>query len=175
MREIEIKILDIDRKKTAEKLVSLGAKKVFDGEIYAIYYDSTDNSIRKNGGMLRLRKEGGKAVITFKKDIVDTEAKVREEKETRVSDFDTMRIILESAGFSAWMEMKKDRTTYELEGVHFELDKYHDEYEYIPEFLEIEGTDIKTVYRSAGLLGFTKEDCRPWDAIEVAEYYSGRR
>lgn len=175
MREIEIKILDIDRKKTEEKLVSLGAKKVFDGEIYAIYYDSADNSIRKSGGMLRLRKEGGKAVITFKKDIVDTEAKIREEKETVVSDFDTMRTILESAGFSAWLEMKKDRTTYELEGIHFELDKYHDKYEYIPEFLEIEGADIKTVYKSAALLGFRKEDCRPWDAIEVADYYSGRR
>lgn len=174
MYEIEIKILDIDREKVEEKLLSLGAIKIFDDEIHAIYYDSADNAIKKSRNTFRLRKEGKRSVLTFKGYIENTEAKVREEKEVEVADFDAMRSILESAGFSMWLEMKKHRMTYEYEGIYFEIDKYHDKYDYIPEFLEIEGKDIEKIYKYVELLGFQKDDCRPWDAIQVAEYYLKR-
>jgi len=85
-----------------------------------------------------------------------------------------MRSILQAIGFSSWLEMRKHRTSYEFSGVHFELDKYTGEFGFIPEFLEIEGPDIRTVYEGAAALGFTKEECRPWDALQVAEYYSAR-
>lgn len=172
MREIEIKILGIDKEKTEGELVSLGARKSFEGELHAVYYDSADNSIRKNKAALRLRREGKISVLAFKTHIEDTEAKVRDEMEVEVSDFEAMRAILESAGLSPWLEMKKRRTTYELEGLHFEFDKYHDAYEYVPEFLEIEGADLGTIYKYVDLLGFRKQDCRPWDALQVAQYYS---
>ncbi len=175
MIETEIKILEIDREKIEEKLISIGAKKVFDDKIHAIYYDSPDSSLRKSRATFRLRKEGKRTVLTFKNFIENTEAKVREEKEVEVSDFDTMRTILESTGFSPWLEMKKHRTTYELQGIHFELDKYINEYEYIPEFLEIEGADIKKIHKYVEDLGFKKQDCRPWDSLQVAEYYSKKR
>jgi predicted adenylyl cyclase CyaB len=172
MYEIEIKILDIDRKKIEEHLISLGAKQVFDGEIHAVYYDSRDHSIKKSRNTVRLRREGAISVLTFKKHVEDGDAKVREEREVEVSDFDAMRSILESIGFSPWLEMHKHRTSYKLEGVHFEFDKYRNAYEYIPEFLEIEGTDLQTVLKFAEILGFKKQDCKPWDALQVAKYYS---
>ena len=174
MYETEIKILDINREEIEEKLLSLMAGKIFDDEIHAIYYDSGDNAIRKNRNTFRLRKEGKRSVLTFKRYIENREAKVREEKEVEVADFDAMRSILESIGFSVWFEMKKHRTTYECEGIHFELDKYHDKHDYIPEFLEIEGTDMEKIYKYVELLGFNKDDCKPWDAIQVAEYYLKR-
>ena len=174
MHEVEIKILDIDRADIEKKLIALGAKKTFDGELRAIYYDSADHFIEKTGGTFRLRKEGERAVLTYKHHVSDHDAKVREEREVVVSDFDAMRGILESAGFSPWLEMRKTRTTYELGRLHLEFDRYLDAYDYIPEFLEIEGTDVAEVYRCAGMLGFRKEDCRPWDAVQVAEYYSKR-
>jgi predicted adenylyl cyclase CyaB len=172
--EVEIKILDIDRRKTEGMLIAAGAKKVFDDQIHAVYFDFGDGAIREGGGTLRLRREGGRAVLTFKKHVEEGDAKVREEKEVVVSDFPTTRIILEAIGLSVWLEMSKHRTTYELGGTHFEFDKYHDAYEYIPEFLEIESTDVGTAYRQAEMLGFNREDCRPWDAIQVADYYLPR-
>jgi predicted adenylyl cyclase CyaB len=172
MHEVEIKVLDIDRADIETNLIALGAKKTFDGEIRAIYYDSPDHSIRKTWATFRLRKEGATAVLTYKCHVADPDAKVREEKEVTVSDFDVMQGILEAAGFSAWLEMRKIRTTYELGRLHLEFDRYLDAYDYIPEFLEIEGTDVAEVYRCAEMLGFRKEDCRPWDAMQVAEYYS---
>ena len=174
MKEIEIKILGIDRSSIEKRLLSLGAKKVFDDEIHAFYYDFPDHSIRRNGCTLRLRREGEKSVFTLKKDFESTEAKIREEHEIEVSDFNEMKYLIETLGLHAWLEVKKHRTSYEFEGVHFEIDAYHDAYRYIPQFLEIEGHDIDTVYAYAELLGFTKNDCRPWDILQVAAYYSGQ-
>jgi adenylate cyclase class 2 len=173
--ETEIKILEIDRKKLEKKLRSLGAKKLFDDEIHALYYDTADRSIRRQKGTFRLRREGGISVLTFKAHVDNSAAKVREETEVTVSDFDAMRSILKSIGFSPWLEMKKHRTTYTLPGFHFEFDRYTGEFGFIPEFLEIEGPDTKAIYESAAALGFSKEDCRPWDALQVAEYYSARK
>ena len=39
MKEIEVKILEIDVASIKKKLDSLGAKKVFEGELTASYYD----------------------------------------------------------------------------------------------------------------------------------------
>lgn len=174
MYETEIKILEIDRKSTIEKLISLGARKIFDDDIHAIYYDTPDRLVRHRRGTFRLRREGAKSVLTFKSHVDDKVAKIREETEVTVSDFDAMRSILHSIGFSPWLEMRKHRTTYELSGVHFELDRYVGEFGFIPEFLEIEGPDIEAVYAGAAALGFPKEACKPWDALQVAEHYSSR-
>ncbi|MDA8432123.1 MAG: class IV adenylate cyclase [Nitrospiraceae bacterium] len=175
MREAEVKILDIKRGEVESKLRSLGAKKVFDGEIHALYYDDAAGSVGKRKGALRLRREGKKAVLTYKGHVGDLGAKVREETEVRVSSFDQTRWIIEALGFSVWLEMKKHRTSYSLQNGRFEFDKYGGEYGYIPEFLEIEGPDVGTVHVLAGLLGFSKKDCRPWDAVQLAKHYAPRR
>lgn len=172
--EVEIKILEIDRNKVEGVLVAAGAKKIFDGRVHAVYFDFENGSVHKAGGTLRLRREAGRTVFTFKKRVENGDAKVREEEEVDVSEFRTMRSILESIGLSAWLEMSKHRTTWQLGTTHFEFDKYHDAYEYIPEFLEIECTDVESAYRGAEMLGFSREDCKPWDALQVADFYSGR-
>lgn len=172
IKEIEIKILGIDRKAVEERLLSLGAKKVFDDEIHALYYDFTNTALKNSGCSLRLRLEGAKSVLCLKKFVESKEAKIREEHEIEVSDFDTMKYLLEALGLNAWLEMKKHRTSYEFRGVHFEIDEYHDAYDFIPRFLEIEGHDIESIYACAELLGFTKNDCKPWDILQVAAYYS---
>ena len=172
MTEIEIKILEINRTQVEEKLRALGAKKVLDDEIHALYYDLPDMRLKISGMTLRLRKEGRKVVLTLKTDVENPTAKERKELETEVVDFETMRAILEGMLFAPWLEMKKHRTSYELKGIHFELDQYHDRYGFIPEFLEIEGRDMETIYHFAEALGFSRHDCKPWDAVELAAYYA---
>jgi adenylate cyclase class IV len=82
--------------------------------------------------------------------------------------------MLEILGFSAWLEMKKRRISYELTSAHVEIDCYEGDFGFIPEFLEIEGRDIRSVYLAAEALGFRKEDCKPWDAVELASFYRER-
>jgi adenylate cyclase class 2 len=175
MEEIEIKILEIDRKAVEKKLSALGAKKSFDGEILGIFYDYADGSVRKAKDTMRLRKVGDRAFITYKRFVENKRAKIRREYETEVSDYESAKSILESLGLKEWMSMRKRRTTYELPGVHFELDRHTDQYSYVPEFLEIEAKDLDTLYRYVKVLGYKKEDCRPWTIVEIAEHYAKKR
>jgi len=172
--EIEVKILEINRADVEARLSALGAKKVFDGKIHALYFDLPDQHLKRSGLTLRLRMEGRKAVLTLKKDISNAAAKEREEFQTEINNFTVMRQILEAMGFSAWLVMKKHRTSYALPDAHVEVDQYQDDFSYIPEFLEIEGSDTHAVYRIAETLGFRTDDCKPWDAVELAAYYRDR-
>ena len=167
MKEIEIKILDIDRKEIEEKLASLGAEKVFEGEVNALFFDFEDRSIRRSNRTVRLRRMGDKCFLTVKSPVAHDDVKIKDEYETEVSDIDSARHILESIGMSVWIEMKKHRTTFRTDDASFEIDKHQDKYKHIPEFLEIESGDIETIYRYAEILGFSKEDCRPWTVLDI--------
>lgn len=172
MKEIEVKILEIDREAVEKRLIALGARKTFDDKMHAIYYDIQDNSLNKTGKALRLRKEGEKTILTLKLHVENAAAKERSEHEVEVCGFEEMRTILRGLGYTPWLEMRKQRTRYELGGIHVELDRYSGRHGHIPEFLEIEGRDIETIYRCAEALGFSRQDCRPWDVTELMEYYA---
>ncbi|NQU99044.1 class IV adenylate cyclase [Candidatus Woesearchaeota archaeon] len=171
MREIEVKILEIDRKELEKRLVSLGAKKVFDDKVDSMLFDFEDDPIHKSKGLFRLRKSGSKSTLTLKKHVKSEKAKVRDEYEVEVSDFEKMKQILKLLGFHCWQGFEKHRTSYVIDKVHFELDKLTGEYSYIPEFLEIEGPDVETIYKYVELLGFKKEDCKKWGGPKLIKYY----
>jgi len=161
MKEIEVKILNINRKEIEKKLISLGAKKIFDGKIEAEFFDFENNSLQKSDIILRLRKEEEKIFLTFKKLIEKKDIKIEEELEVEVSDFEISKEILKSLGFKIWKTAQKHRTSYSLENVHFEFDNYLGDYEFIPEFLEIEAKSIEEIYKFVKILGFEKSDCKP--------------
>ena len=172
MQEIEVKILDIKRVELENKLKNLGAKKVFDGEIKAENFDFEDERITRSKDLLRLRKEGEKAVLTFKKFTGETkDVKSLKEIEVEVSDLNIMKEILEELKLIPMNNTRKLRTSYALEGVKFEFDKYLDENDFIPEFLEIEAHDIIILYKYVTLLGFKKEDCKSWNYFDVKKHY----
>lgn len=172
MREIEVKILDIDKKEIEEKLLELGAKKVLDDKLYALLFDSKDGSFRKSGNTLRLRRLGNKTILTFKKHISQEKAKIKDETEVEVFDFDKTKKILESLGFVVYRKVKKHRTSYKLGNVRFELDSHEEKYKFIPDFLEIEAKDIETIYKFAKILGFKEKDCKPWSLKDLIKHYS---
>ncbi|UCE78705.1 MAG: class IV adenylate cyclase [Nitrospiraceae bacterium] len=172
MLEVELKILEINRMFVEKTLSSLGAQKVFDGEIHSIYYDNSGKDIKKTQGTLRLRRKGDQTLLTFKQYVDNKEAKVRREHEVEISDFHAVRSIIEAIGFSVWLDIKKHRTSYAYNGLHFEMDKYHGRFEHVPEFLEVEGPDIGSVRKGISLLGFTEQQCRPWDTMQVIKHYS---
>jgi predicted adenylyl cyclase CyaB len=175
MKEIEAKILQVNREKIEATLVSLGARKVFDGEIQTFFFDFKDNSIIKAKNVLRLRKEEEKTDLTYKKVRVTQGAKVAEEYSVEVSDFETMKKILESIGLEATENMQKHRVSYLLNNARFDIDHYLEEYSFIPEFLEIEAESEEAIHRYAGLLGFKQDDCLPWSTNELIKYYSSAK
>jgi len=176
MKEIEIKIIEIDRKRVQDDLATLGATKTFDGDVETWFFDFHGDTIMRARDLLRLRRVGDKTDLTFKKFVESRSAKVRNEYEVSISDFETMSLILESLGLVSTLRMKKHRTSYRLKsGLEVDIDKYTGEYSHIPELLEIEGEDAETIYLHAKLLGFQPEECRPWTTFDLIDYYSGKK
>jgi adenylate cyclase class 2 len=176
MKEVEVKIVDIDREKVESRLRSLGAARTFDGDQVTVFFDFPDNSIASSRNLLRLRKTGDKTQLTFKKFIESQSAKDRDEYQVIVSDFESMQLILQSLGLSPTKHMEKHRTSYTLKsGVEVDIDKYVGEYSHIPELLEIEGKDIETVHSHVKLLGFQPEECKSWTTFDLIDYYLGKK
>ncbi|MFH1065360.1 MAG: class IV adenylate cyclase [Nanoarchaeota archaeon] len=178
MDEVEVKVLDVDRNALVKKLLSMGAKKHFEGEIHAVSFDFPDNSIKGSKRTLRLRTKGDKCFLTLKKPVDNPDIKIRDELELEVSDFAIMKNILESLNLKQWRDVKKTRISYKLKDALFEFDKYHEEFEYIPEFLEIEvmadnnKEAINKIYEYAEMLGIKKEQCLPWTLNDLVKHYS---
>jgi predicted adenylyl cyclase CyaB len=172
MKEIEVKILEIDRASVEGKIRQLGAVVQFDGKMRNTFFDFPDQAIQKSNKVIRLRTKGPKSVFAFKKLLSQEDAKICEELEVTVSNFDEMKEILESIGLGMWSDMQKHRTSYRISGAQFEFDRYLDPYQYIPEFLEIEAKDTTTLFDLVQRLGFQKKDCLSWSTRELIQHYS---
>ena len=175
MKELEVKILEVNRKKIEDTLISLGAKKVFDGDIQTMFFDFKDASIRKAENVLRLRKEQDKTELTYKKVHITETAKLAEEYSVDVSNLETMKKILESLGLSVTESMQKRRVSFAIDHTRFDIDHYTGNYAYIPDFMEIESENIDLIHTYAALLGFQAKDCLPWSTDELIRHYSFKK
>jgi adenylate cyclase, class 2 len=170
LKEIEVKILEIDVGKTEKKLKEMGAEKVFSGELVNSYFDFPDNRLEKEEKILRLRKKGDRVILTYKKMINREKAKVMDEHELEVQDFELLKAIFKELSLSPVYEFKKHRTTYEFNKTHFEIDKYPG----IPAFLEIEAPDLETINEMVSKLGFSPDEANSYSIKEVLEHYDKR-
>ncbi|HUK84292.1 MAG TPA: CYTH domain-containing protein [Candidatus Acidoferrum sp.] len=175
MKEIEAKILEVNRPKIEKTLTSLGAKKIFDGDIQTFFFDSKEHTIIKSKDVLRLRKEQNKTELTYKKVHFTETSKDAEEYSVEISDFYTMKTILENIGLFVIESMEKHRVSYVLDQARFDIDCYYGDFAYIPEFLEIEAENSDSIHKYAGFLGFKPEDCLPWSTQDIIQYYSSKK
>lgn len=172
MKEVEVKILEVNRRNIEATLMGLSAKKVFDGDIQTMFLDFEDGRIIREKNLLRLRKEEDKAELTFKKIHVTETAKVADEYSVEVSSLEITQRILENVGLLVTESMQKHRVSYILDDARFDFDRYLGGYAYIPEFMEIEAENEELVHIYAGLLGFKEKDCLPWSTNDLIRYYA---
>ena len=76
MKETEVKILNVNRHQVIETLSCLGAEKIFDDKIETFFFDFENGSIAKAKNIMRLRREGKKSVLTYKRVVRNEAAKV---------------------------------------------------------------------------------------------------
>jgi predicted adenylyl cyclase CyaB len=174
MNEIEVKILDISRAAVESRLGELGAELRSDEFLSAIFFDFPNYRLRAVGNLLRLRREGDRNLLTFKRRIGEEGAKVREENEVMVSDFEVCRRVLVGLGLEETARVEKQRASYSLGGATIAIDRHVGELSFIPEFLEIEAGSVEEVRAVAARLGFAPEALRPWGLAQVIEYYRAR-
>ena len=169
MHEIEVKILNINREEIEHKIIDLGATKSYDGEVSSLFMRQQNNSFDEDIKTIRLRKMQEKSFITLKKKIPHAVAKIRDEYEIEISNYDDAQKIFELLGFSNQVKVVKHRTSYILPNVRFEFDLHKEQYDHIPEYLEIEAKDTETLFKYVKMLGFTKNDCSSWTVKEIDE------
>jgi|YelNatPaOPRAMG01_1025707.scaffolds.fasta_scaffold48597_2 predicted adenylyl cyclase CyaB len=174
MQEIEVKILEINQQKIIESLAKLNAKKVFDSNILTLFLDFRDEQIHKRRDVLRLRKQNDEVELTYKAIKIGEAVKVAQEYSVKVSDLETTLEILQNLGLSVTQKMNKHRLSYMINSVRFDIDRYTDEFSFIPAFLEIEGS-AESIKKYAQALGFQEKDCLPWSTDELLAYYATKQ
>ncbi len=170
-KEIEGKILEIDRPRLLARIRKLGGRKIFDASLKALYFDFPDSRLKKKAGVVRIRKEGKKTFWTAKTKRSASGARIMDEWETEIADFDTARKILEGIGLRITHEIRKHRVSYRLGKSRLEIDKFAG----IPAFLEIESPDVKSLHQTVSRLGYQKKEMKTWNTFELLHHYQRKK
>jgi adenylate cyclase class 2 len=148
--EVEVKFLVADLAAFRRRLLEAGAN-LLRQRVYErnVRFDTAGDALLQRDELLRLRQDNG-VVITFKGAAQageQSEAKVREELEIAVDDFEMAAAIFDRLGFRAKQVYEKYRESFLLEEVEVVLDEMP-----FGNFVELEGNeaDIKQI---AGVLG----------------------
>jgi adenylate cyclase, class 2 len=155
MIEVEKKFRLTKRQRDAvlKRLPEIGAS--LEGEEFEenTLYDG--DALHDGACVLRLRRVGGRATLTFKRRLPGTSAiKQQREEETAVTDPDAMAAILEALGFTASLVYEKRRQTWRFGRTEIVIDVLP-----FGLFMEIEGraNEIKLVERKLGMKGLRAE------------------
>jgi len=169
MKEIEVKILNINKSQIIAKLEELNAKKLEQVFIEDYFFDFSDNSIKLKNEELRLRIINKKnATLTYKKNRNTIKnLKQMDEYETQIFDYETMFQILKSLNLDAIPNLSKERITYILNNARFEIDTYQN----IPTYLEIEAPTESEVYQAIEIIGYTISDTTTLNSAEIIKQF----
>jgi adenylate cyclase class 2 len=150
-QEVEVKLPFPSASDARDALQRIGANEV-QARLFEdnIVLDRTENALAPAGRLLRLRRYGETATLTFKAPVPGKHRhKVREEHETQVADFDATRRILEYLGFTPCYRYQKYRTLLELGKLQICLDETP-----IGCFVELEGPP-EEIDQTAEKMGIT--------------------
>jgi len=108
MKELEVKILEIDKKSTITKLEKLGAVKTFDDKIVAEFF------LNQEKKKIRLRKKWDKNILTYKIKNIAQNINSNTEYEITFDNYENMVSILTNIWFEKYGSSKKHRISYTL-------------------------------------------------------------
>lgn len=167
MQEIEGKILEVDTGQLCKQLEQMGAAKIHEGDIITTYFEDDNESMHTRGLTLRVRQFTDTVSLMLKRILSKTDAKIAEEVEVKVSDYDSAVRFLSALGFRKTKERKKHRISYQKGGYRFDIDTHPG----VPTFLEIEAPSAEALRKMAARLGYSSEDIKTWTGKELLEHY----
>ncbi|HEX7486187.1 MAG TPA: class IV adenylate cyclase [Vicinamibacterales bacterium] len=151
--EREIKLRFASAAEAREAIVGAGATPVRGRRLQEdCLLDTEDERLRRQRSVLRVRMDQGRSLLTYKGPVQPSPWKLREERETIVSDGETMLYVLERLGFTVWFRYQKYREEFGSLDAIVALDETP-----IGTFVEIEGSE-KAITEIAIALGRTERD-----------------
>ncbi|HWS98986.1 MAG TPA: class IV adenylate cyclase [Pyrinomonadaceae bacterium] len=151
-----------------ERLRESGA--TFEGEEFEENTLYAGGQLDSGRQVLRLRRVGGRAVLTYKErgDSASSVKRYRED-ETRVDDAAALADILAALGFTPSLVYEKRRATWQLKGAEIVVDDLP-----FGLFLEIEGEE-SVITEVEELLGLTEAEAEMATYPELARRYGQKR
>jgi len=155
--EVKVRVDEMSLPKIRQRLVELGFQQNSErAREENILMDDSSGSLQKAGSALRLRKYGARQILTYKGPrIEDARLKIREEIETEIGDFSSMKKVLEVLGMKVCFEYGKFREKFRRPGNGEQLEVCIDETP-VGCFVEIEGTP-SSIEKVASDLGWTPD------------------
>ena len=171
--EIEAVYLDINKEEIEKELRAIGAEKT--GDIFYRHssYDYPDLRLDKDNSWIRLRDEGDKIILAFKKRLGvtsqdgSTNDDGMEEIETEVSSYEETAHFLKKIGMVEKHEAEKKRSRWQKREIIFDIDTWPS----IPTLLEIEGPSWEEVDSAARLLNLDPENKKVCSVNQIYKIY----
>jgi adenylate cyclase, class 2 len=166
--EIEVKLPCTDLDAVRRVLAQMGASRLAElhDEVNDLF-DDADRRLSARGAALRLRRAGGRSLLTYKGPARFVSGiKVREERETEVQDPDAVRAILAGLGLAPTFRYEKRREEWLFEGCAVALDETP-----IGRFVEVEG-EPTAIRRAVSALSLDFAEAIPYS---YARLYLDRR
>ncbi len=176
MLEKEVKILEIDRAEVMKNLEKLWAEKTFDGFIHDIYYDFPgweNNKMEDNKRLFRVRQKWETHLYTIKRkrnkksEWWEKWVKVADEWENIITDVESFKKVLEKYWMKQTREKKKQRVSYKLWKIEFDLD----DYDGIPSLMEIEAATSEEIKEYTKTLWLEGHIQKKFGSRKLYEYY----
>lgn len=109
--EIKLKVANLDaiRRRLRYLRYRVHARRIFESNVV---FDTTDRQFQSHGELLRVRRAGHNATLTYKGPGKPGRHKSREELETSISDADVLEHVLTRLGCQKTFRYEKFRTEY---------------------------------------------------------------
>lgn len=150
--EIEAKFLNVNHDTIREKLNEIGATCQYPTHLMRRLVVQSD-AMKDSGAYVRVRDEGDKVTLTYKRKDSNTVDGVKE-AETEVKDFDIAVAILRGLNFP-WQSFQESKREKWHVG---EVEVVLDEWPWLKPFIEVEGPTEESIRLVAEKLGFSWEN-----------------
>lgn len=172
--EIEVKYLDVNKDEIEQKLKSIGAEKIKDIFLRHVAFDYPDYRLNTDNSWVRLRDEGDKIVLAFKKRLGvtsqdgSTNDEGMEEVEVIVDSYEETKTFLKKIGLiEKHGEAQKKRSKWKKGSITFDIDTIA----MIPTYLEIEAESWNDIDKIALELGLDPEKRKICSAHQIYQIY----
>ncbi len=162
--EIEIKCYCDSAADIEERIRAAGARFIETRSETDLYFNHPSRDFGKTDEALRIRRVNDSTKITYKGPKLSQTTKARVEHETGVEDFNSLKNIIQSLGFTESGVIEKERTVFFLDGAEVTIDNVKD----LGVFVEIEKIgslkeEIENeLFTIASKLGLTKFERRSY-------------
>ena len=177
MKELEVKVLKINKEEIEKRILSIDAELVKDEYQYNYTFDTEERYLKKNyNGYLRIRKtvsrdKKEKIELTLKRNIPDNDIRKNFENNLQIDNLEEGIKILEVLGYKLFHTGEKHRKSYKYKEIIFEIDTW-DKETYPYPYMEIEVSCKEDIDKALVLLGLDEDSIttKSLEELRVEEF-----